>query len=252
METHKKDIIPNALDVFLTDTNLFSEKFEKFQLSQRLLCALYLVTDLMDEEEPLKRHLRNSALDITNSVSDTMSGKEHPLSLFSLLIARAVSLLEVARIGGLMSDMNYRVLERGYVRLRTELVATGTLPEQGLVSDDFFVLPVRPRTVESRKGGRRRLGPRAEPPAAETSSAISENSEDKGHIEPAVSDARQSQVLARMATGELYSIKDIAASMPNCGEKTVQRALGALILRGLVERVGKRRWSRYRRTAPSA
>jgi len=41
------------------------------------------------------------------------------------------------------------------------------------------------------------------------------------------------------------SIKDIAATIKGCSEKTIQRELGGLIQAGLVRRVGERRWSQY-------
>ena len=46
-------------------------------------------------------------------------------------------------------------------------------------------------------------------------------------------------------SGEGTSIKDIAATIKGCSEKTIQRELGGLIEAGLVRRVGERRWSQY-------
>jgi Fic family protein len=45
--------------------------------------------------------------------------------------------------------------------------------------------------------------------------------------------------------GQGASIKDIAATIKGCSEKTIQRELGVLIEEGLVRRVGERRWSQY-------
>jgi len=41
------------------------------------------------------------------------------------------------------------------------------------------------------------------------------------------------------------SIKEIAAVIKDCSEKTIQRELAALISQGLVRKVGERRWSLY-------
>lgn len=46
-------------------------------------------------------------------------------------------------------------------------------------------------------------------------------------------------------SGAGTSIKDIAATIKGCSEKTIQRELGGLIEAGLVRRVGERRWSQY-------
>jgi len=47
------------------------------------------------------------------------------------------------------------------------------------------------------------------------------------------------------ATGE-SSISSIAAQLPSVSEKTVQRELITLVERGVVNRVGERRWSKYK------
>ncbi len=56
---------------------------------------------------------------------------------------------------------------------------------------------------------------------------------------------RSTQVLAFVRENKGVSIKDIAATIKNCSEKTIQRELNVLISKGLVRRVGERRWSLY-------
>ncbi|HYF13043.1 MAG TPA: hypothetical protein VD928_01970 [Candidatus Paceibacterota bacterium] len=56
---------------------------------------------------------------------------------------------------------------------------------------------------------------------------------------------RTSQILDFVRSHKGVSIKDIAAVVRGCSEKTIQRELGNLIERGLVERKGERRWSLY-------
>jgi DNA-binding HxlR family transcriptional regulator len=41
------------------------------------------------------------------------------------------------------------------------------------------------------------------------------------------------------------SIKDIAARIKGCSEKTIQRELNALLYDNIIERIGEKRWSRY-------
>jgi len=56
---------------------------------------------------------------------------------------------------------------------------------------------------------------------------------------------RGSGILSILRTGGDLNIRDIAAHLPEYSEKTIQRELNALILRGAVKRIGLRRWSRY-------
>ncbi len=41
------------------------------------------------------------------------------------------------------------------------------------------------------------------------------------------------------------SIKDISLSFTDCSEKTIQRELNNLVLKGKLKKIGAKRWSRY-------
>jgi hypothetical protein len=56
---------------------------------------------------------------------------------------------------------------------------------------------------------------------------------------------RMSLILGFIQKSKRASIKEIAAVVKGCSEKTIQRELGVLIERGLVRKEGERRWSVY-------
>lgn len=56
---------------------------------------------------------------------------------------------------------------------------------------------------------------------------------------------RRDQILALFVRGVDVSIKDIAARIKGCSEKTIQRELNALLYDNIIERIGEKRWSRY-------
>jgi len=56
---------------------------------------------------------------------------------------------------------------------------------------------------------------------------------------------RMSLILELVRRKKSLSIKEIAAEIKGCSEKTIQRELGVLINQGLVRKVGERRWSLY-------
>lgn len=69
---------------------------------------------------------------------------------------------------------------------------------------------------------------------------------DKGHISNNQSDNQRAElILSYLKSKKSASIKDIAGVIRNCSEKTIQRELTFLIERGLVRRMGERRWSQY-------
>ncbi len=57
--------------------------------------------------------------------------------------------------------------------------------------------------------------------------------------------SRRDQILALFVKGVDVSIKDIAARIRGCSEKTIQRELNALLYDNVIERIGEKRWSRY-------
>jgi hypothetical protein len=61
----------------------------------------------------------------------------------------------------------------------------------------------------------------------------------KGHA------GRSGVILDLVRSKKSLSIKDIAAVVTDCSEKTIQRELALLIEQGLVRKVGERRWSVY-------
>lgn len=57
--------------------------------------------------------------------------------------------------------------------------------------------------------------------------------------------SRREQILGLFVKGVDVSIKDIAARIKGCSEKTIQRELNALLSDNIIERIGEKRWSRY-------
>ncbi len=58
---------------------------------------------------------------------------------------------------------------------------------------------------------------------------------------------RKQKILAFLEEGGEYSLPDICLVFDDCSPKTIQRDLQELIRSGLVEKIGERRWTRYRK-----
>ena len=90
--------------------------------SERLATALYLVTNFLPDNEPLKARLRTLALELVRTAMLVKYGTTSdevgaPESLRGI-IAETLGLLELAFINGLVSEMNFSILKREYVVFR--------------------------------------------------------------------------------------------------------------------------------------
>ena len=93
--------------------------------SERLVTALYLVTDLMEDEEPIKHGLRKNSVTLLSSmnnlsqhdVKDRLSEFRNSLKTVSEIL----SLLHVTVTTGIISEMNGEILIEGFRTLQLVL-----------------------------------------------------------------------------------------------------------------------------------
>ena len=65
---------------------------------------------------------------------------------------------------------------------------------------------------------------------------------DNGHKRK---DLRKNKIIDFIKGHNVVNIKDIAASITGCSEKTIQRELISLINEAKVKKIGERRWTKY-------
>lgn len=107
--------------------------------SERLVTALYLVTDLMNDSEPIKHSIRKNAVTLLSSmnslaqldVKDRIT--EFKMSLRS--VTEIVSLLHVSVQSGIVSDMNGELLMNGFRSLQSILEK-----KQPVLTKEMFAL----------------------------------------------------------------------------------------------------------------
>lgn len=108
--------------------------------SERLVTALYLVTDLMSESEPIKQALRKNAVSLLSSmnalsqldVKDRVT--EFKVSLKS--VTEIGSLLHVAVTTGIVSEMNGQILIDGFRSLQLALEKKQPIFTKGMLDID--------------------------------------------------------------------------------------------------------------------
>lgn len=213
---------------FLEDFNHLAEKCRK------ITEALYRVTDLLPEQEPLKWGLRERAMNIFSKITELKDIPTHKKSRNLEEIIHSASgilnFLELASAASFISRMNFEVLKREYLAL-VDFIEDRK--EEFLPTEQILIQPM---------------------PASEN---FLEEKNDKGHNgqknkklvkEMSVMDDtdRRSKILTILNNNkEWISIKDIIFSLSDVGPKTIQRELSAMVSQGLLKTIGEKRWRKY-------
>jgi len=289
--------------------------------SEKLVTALYLVTDLMADSEPIKHGLRKNAVALLSSMNSLaqLDVKDRVLELKMSLksVTEISSLLHVAVTTGTVSKMNGELLVEGFRSLQLVLEKKQPIftkemlhveDEEELDSEASFQSAVSStsydaltplsiaRLHENERELRRnqeslrqaqllsRIAGKGQTRETSIKDTMLYNKDTKDTIIKDVSKnrevvrdittkqgsthavlmehaarpgtglassfqmkklSRREQILALFVHGVDVSIKDIAARIKGCSEKTIQRELNALLYDNVIERIGEKRWSRY-------
>ncbi|MEA2715423.1 MAG: hypothetical protein QOG91_451 [Candidatus Parcubacteria bacterium] len=227
-----------------------------FKKTERITAALYLVSGLLKDDEPIKWELRDRGIDLLSSsftASSSLPGDKNAViqSLFAAAL-ETLSLLNVSRISNLISEMNHRLLVLeidnivGMLRDRLAQNAENAgyvLSESFFKTPDIFAAGFRSDSRGGLAGGIGRRGP-----GAADQSLDNRENEKSGDLPKGLRNKkgqRQEMILGALRSQSNLTIKDFAKVIKDCSEKTIQRELLELVRKGLVKREGERRWSRY-------
>lgn len=241
-----------------------------YKKTEKLTLAVFMVTDPLNDKEPLKWELRSAALSFMGFVRDVASGaaagSPSTMKLRSRL-AGILSSLDIAGEARIISSMNTSILHEEYTSvaacvnqciknapLEREETPLSTLLETGGKEDSFDSI----ENLLARKGhnGRsKRQKINSNPDSNKTyqggSSQLksidekTKNKEGEHITKRQEKNKRQNDILYVLQSRGELSIKDISSVVSYCSEKTIQRELLSLIDQGKVGRRGARRWSKY-------
>lgn len=229
-----------------------------YKKTEKLATALYMVTNLFGDSEPMKWTLRTKVSNLLSFIigfKDILESREYEFSNdVKTKVLEVVSLLEVASRSGLVSPMNFSILKEEFMNLVSSLAALRKEQQEGT----HFSFPKTFFEV-SQKGHQNTATPSSDSHGPFNTN--SGTSQDKGHVNT-VKDTmsfkeetpegnafkktnRQSIIINLLKKKKDLTIKDIAQVIRDCSEKTIQRELIALIDVGVLKKTGERRWSRY-------
>ena len=251
---------------------------------EKIIAALFIVTDSIEHNDLVKLRVREICLDILSFMNSMdLDGELSPLiarqmSPVKCFIDEIHSILNVSRMSGLISEMNYQILSKELelfcinldgsqtlLNLLSEISSDGstmlTTSQQGSRTEQprLDALDKIPHFVDSDQSPS--IG---HPHSFVDSSRSSKNVryDSKGHSHPVridphssassikhIKTKRKDTILNFIKSKGEVTIKDICKikdkTIVSCSEKTIQRDLMSLIKEGVIKREGDKRWTKY-------
>jgi hypothetical protein len=246
MEVDKKQVT----EISLKNQDIISS-FDKdagfvfvYKKTEKLASAVYMITNLFVDNEPMKWTLRKKVSELVSFVVNYKDVKDTLMSDFvyttKTKVLEVVSMLEISMRAGLISSMNFSILKSEFSSLVDVLNSEISKPKDSnheLISSSFFeVKDYQNKAVSSSDFSS--SGFRVSPVNVKDNQSLVTKDEFKRSN-------RQNIILGLIKKKKELTIKDIAQVIKDCSEKTIQRELISFIKAGVLKRVGERRWSKY-------
>ncbi|OHA16296.1 MAG: hypothetical protein A2830_00110 [Candidatus Taylorbacteria bacterium RIFCSPHIGHO2_01_FULL_44_110] len=227
-----------------------------FKKTEKITAGIYLVSGLLKDDEPMKWELRDHGMGLMSSsfmASSNAPGDKSGIiqSLFTAAL-ETISLLNVARISNLITEMNHSLLVReidNIVGMLRDRLAQSAENAGYVLSESFFKTPdlfssgfkMGNKTIDQNYS----INSNGQNPITSNPKS-KDTSFSQGHSNiQAKKSQRQNSIIIVLKSQSNLTIKDFSKVIKDCSEKTIQRELIELVDRGVVKREGERRWSRY-------
>lgn len=267
IENKRTEDVPSSVNSFNNKSfiDFTSKKTEK------LVMALYMVTDGIDMDESLKNKLRSLGVELMSDIHRISSLYKTQKS-FSILstqskILEILSFIDVSQTIGFISEMNAGILKKEFDLLAEELIKFEETNQVKNMNRDLNSRTISERFVLDKESLFVAL------PDYEKLPQLNENIRQdtyKGHIKDSINhnvfykkyspiatqkdtnknqvtrEERRNQIKDFLKDKDFLSIKDISVFIKDCSEKTIQRELNELVSNGQVLKEGEKRWSKYK------
>ena len=232
--------------------------------TEKLVTALYMVSDYMEPQESLRNKLRLLGVELMSDIftlsrlSPLNNSSQIDLSLSR--IYEIFSFIEIAETMGYISTMNKEILKTEFDILVEELksrqsqkrnlpfnlnknmfeIESNDFVKEKYSDDVFYIKDKNKRThsVSFMKGMSNKR-----PISGHSLTARDYKKIRSERVEKIISVIKSKNNSSNSNGGA--SIKDIAGAFTDCSEKTIQRELLTLIDKGQIKKIGAKRWSKY-------
>lgn len=227
-----------------------------YKKTSRILKALYILTDTNNLfSNGIKDNLRLAGHSIVRRVIDLFIHWSKPKkNELEGDILYALSLIDAAGASGVITEENAFILGEEYEKVLSIIDNTSgsesygfesgdsldieKMVDTGLLPEDTKVLAKRTNVAIAAKSLQRTTQ------APKTASRVY-----KGQKESFIYRTKQSErekiINDEIKRKGVVTVKDISVIMPSVSEKTVQRELIGMVVRGVLKKEGERRWSKY-------
>lgn len=255
-----------------------------YKKSERIVSAFYLISNLLSDNEPLKWQFRNTGLGVISQVLSsrlTQKDTDEVLHVLAMDFIKLLSLLDVAFVAGVISEMNFKLLKQELENLLEVLNTRGlsskilpertasidinyfSIPKEQLVSNNqdtvtksfSAVYPQKPveghnfETDRLNENRQRNKGSKGQKKIQRNSIKDKINSVPRQDVYQADSgiggSERERLIIDLLKTKSNLNVRDFTEVIKGYSDKTIQRELLRLVSLGVLKKVGERRWSRY-------
>ncbi len=248
----------------IKDTSLLETGQERSSLynhAQKLTTAVYLVTGLFPNDEPLKWHLRAKSIYLLSDLADFESAhiKKTRMECADKVVRsihEIMSFINMGSIAEIISPMNKDIIVREYTALLhicKEIIEAHSKNVEGIVSNFFnfndrvTVLPEKSGKEISNRQNLKDIQ-KVQRHIYTQSSRLSQVSPttdgNKKSVVPEGQERRE-KILSIIKDKKRVTLRDVTDVIHGCSEKTLQRDLLDLVLGGILKKEGERRWTVY-------
>lgn len=228
-----------------------------YRRGERIVGAIYLVTNHIQREEPLRTEIRSISHKLLRELLSLRDGFQSAAyerrGVILSDIRELLSLSQLLRIAGYVSEANVALLVQALDELGVFLTDSQYSPLSDgirLRREDFIPsirvassTPVQTPPIDKHNTSTPAL--RAGAARVQTNPAVSPKKVGRV-IQTEVHNERRDAIMDILAKSGPLGIRDITSQMVNCSEKTIQRELAVLIKDNIVRKEGEKRWSNYK------
>ena len=226
---------------------------------ERLILATHLVTNFVPPDESVRKNVREKVYALLSAVMDLRLGlRSAGPERVNTVIAHTrqiLTLLDAMHASGYISDMNLRVLKDAYADFARFLRVSedGHAAESLELDEMYFTPPAARHHGHNSQGHTKFVKDKVVKDTVKDKELSSAVKDKKKQIKqrPQSLRAKRRATSRRMAVLDVVTkrgpvhIKDIAAEVTSCSEKTIQRELASLIKDKVVKKEGSKRWTTY-------
>ena len=218
---------------------------------EKITAAIFIVTSSIEDDELIRKRSRELCIDTLSFMNNVdLDAELSPIikrQMFpvKMLLDEILSLLSVARMAGLISEMNHVVLVKELNILSSQINDADSGLVQDILESNTIITKYNNNQINHFNSTQIPKG----------QNNVSYNQKDKNlktmsyASNKDIKTSRRQKILNFIKDNGVVSIKDLCKikdkDISGCSEKTIQRELISMIKDGIVKREGDKRWAKY-------